>query len=61
LPASARHAVYTHALDELRSICASASKPHEHCAAQAAFILQFPDCDVDCRSAADLALDHARR
>ena len=61
LPAPARHAVYTHAVDELRSICTAEPGLHDHCAAQAAFVLNFPDCDADCRTLAGRVLDHARR
>jgi hypothetical protein len=61
LPVPARQAVYAHAIDELRTLCPAQPELHDHCAEQAAFVLDFPDCDADCQTVANRALDHARR
>lgn len=65
LPASERHGLYTRTLDELKAICgdpaAATGELHDHCVAQARFVMKLPECDDACQSAAAAVLPHARR
>lgn len=65
LPASQRQSLYTRTLDELTGICrapaAATGELHDHCVAQARFVMQLPECDDACQSAAAAVLPHARR
>jgi hypothetical protein len=52
-------------MTELESIClepaAASGSVQEHCAAQAAFVRQLPECTESCQRAAAIVLPHARR
>lgn len=65
LTAAARQSLYARTLDELTTICRSAAAAggelHDHCVAQAQFVLQLPECTDACQSAATAVLPHARR
>jgi hypothetical protein len=62
LPEPARHALYSHALDELRSVCNLQAGLRAHCRDEADLILKLPECDVDCRAvAAQFLVEHTRR
>jgi hypothetical protein len=61
MPEAERQAVYSHTIDELRSVCSAQPALREHCREQARLILKFPECDADCFALADPFLDHARR
>jgi hypothetical protein len=65
LPASERQSLYTHTLDELTAICrehaAATGELHDHCVAQARFLMELPECGDGCQSAAAAVLPHARR
>ena len=65
LPASERQSLYTRTLDELSTICrdpaAATGELHDHCVAQARFVMELPECGDACQSAAAAVLPHARR
>jgi len=65
LPDEARGALYQRTLEETASLCrlpaAASGVVHDHCVAQARFVLMFPECDRECRLAAGSVLPHARR
>src|SRR5262245_23005813 len=61
LPAAERYALFSHTMDELRSVCSVLPGLREHCRQQAELVLRFPECDDDCGALADRFLDHARR
>jgi hypothetical protein len=54
LPDAERNSLYRRTLEDLQSVCAvgHASDLDEHCARQARFILQFPECEEACRELA---------
>ena len=65
LPAVQRQRLYARTLDELSTICrgaaATSGELRDHCAAQARFVLELPECDDACQSVAAAVLPHARR
>jgi hypothetical protein len=65
LPAESRAQLFSHSLTELRSIClqgyATRGPARAHCLEQAHFVLHFPECGSDCRTAAKAVLPHAYR
>jgi hypothetical protein len=65
LPATERQTLYARTLDELSTICrgvaATGGELHDHCVAQARFVLELPECDDACQRAAAAVLPHARR
>ncbi len=65
LPAAERQSLYARTLEELSTICrdtaATGGELHDHCVAQARFMLELPECDDACQSAAAAVLPHARR
>jgi hypothetical protein len=65
LPTEERLQLVRHAMTELESIClepaAASGSVQEHCAAQAAFVRQLPECTESCQRAAAIVLPHARR
>lgn len=57
LPAVERKALYARTLNTLKSSCSARNKPRgldDFCREQAAFIVQFPECDAACRRVASL-------
>jgi hypothetical protein len=65
LPATERQTLYARTLDELSTICQNATAAggelHDHCVAQARFVLELPECADACQRAAAAVLPHARR
>lgn len=65
LPAAQRQSLYARTLDELSTICrepaAAGGQLHDHCVAQARFVLELPECDDACQSVVSAVLPHARR
>lgn len=65
LSRDARQALYTRTLDEVATLCredaAAAGSLHDHCVAQARFVLRFPECADACQRDAALVVPHARR
>lgn len=54
LPLPQRRALYQRTLETLRTTCRQEGDVLlEHCREQAAFILQFPECDEACHALAD--------
>lgn len=54
LPEVERRSLFGRTIEDLRSVCATghAGDLEEHCSRQGRFILQFPECDEDCRELA---------
>ena len=65
LPAGQRQSLYARTLEELSTICrdaaATAGELHDHCVAQARFVMELPECGDACQSAAAAVLPHAHR
>jgi hypothetical protein len=60
-----RQSLYARTLDDLTTICrapaAASGDLRDHCAAQARFVVELPECDDACQRAAAAVLPHARR
>ena len=64
LPADERAALYRHDLDSFRVLCGQGPRKdalEKRCADSATFILQFPECDDDCRKLAQSHLPTGTR
>ena len=65
LPPETRAHIFQKSLTEVRSTCvetyAARGPLREHCVEQAHFILRFPECGPECRSAANTVLPHAHK
>jgi hypothetical protein len=65
LPAGERQSLYARTLGELSTICrdaaAAGGELRDHCAAQARFVLDLPECGDACQRAAAALLPRARR
>jgi hypothetical protein len=48
MPVAAQRAAYRRAYDDLSTMCAAHPQLDDHCAAQAEFILRFPQCSAEC-------------
>jgi hypothetical protein len=65
LPQGERQSLYARTLDDLSTTCrdpaAAVGELHEHCVAQAHFVMELPECGDACQRAAAAVLPHARR
>ena len=65
LPPGARAQIFQQSLTEVRSTCIEAYAQRgplrEHCIDQARFLMLFPECGSECRTAANVVLPHAHR
>jgi hypothetical protein len=63
LPAGQRHALYQRTMENLKTICdpAPGRSVRDFCRGQAALVLEFPECDDDCRRTARRHMSLPRR
>lgn len=65
LPLERRAQLFRQSLTEVGSTClesyAAQGALRDHCIEQAHFVLMFPECGPECRSAANAVLPHAHR